>query len=481
MNLRLTVATLGALGALVGLWILTAIPWAFYYGESTWKELLIVTVVVVGIGGAVYFFFRDSKAAYGVREGFVIVGFGWILAALIGALPYMATGVLPSFPDALFESVSGFTTTGASVIPEPESLPKSILFWRSMTHWLGGMGIVVLSVAILPFLGVGGMGMLKAEVPSPVVDKLRPRVTETARSLWKVYIILTAVEAILLVVFGMDVLDSLCHTFGTVATGGFSTKNTSLEHYPNPYIHWTITIFMLAAGLNFTLHFQALNGNVKTYFKSLECRVYIIIFLLAASFLTFRIWGSFFENLTNAISHAAFQTSSIMTTTGFATTDWEKWPYDCQWILLCLMFMGGCAGSTGGGMKCLRLIVASKHIFRELTLLIHPRAVIPLKVDQRVIPNPTVNSIIAFLSLFIGVWAISTLLLVIMQVDLVTAIGATTATLSNVGPGLLHVGAMDNYAWFSIPCKLLLTFNMLVGRLELYTIFILLIPDVWRQ
>ncbi len=481
MNLRLTISTLGALAALVGLWIITAVPWALYYGEDTWKELLIITGLVVVTGGLVYFFFRDPRATYGAREGFVIVGLGWFIAALIGALPYLVTGVLPSFPDALFESASGFTTTGASVIAEPANLPKSILFWRSMTHWLGGMGIVVLSVAIIPFLGVGGMGMLKAEVPSPVVDKLRPRVTETARSLWKVYILLTVLEVTLLWIFGMELFDSLCHSFGTVATGGFSTKNTSIEHYSSGYIQWIITIFMFAAGVNFTLHFQALTGRFTGYFKSLEFRVYLTILIVVACFITFRIFGTSFHNLSEAFTHATFQTASIMTTTGFVSTDWELWPWDCQWILLCLMFMGGCAGSTGGGMKCLRLIVASKHIFRELTLLIHPRAVIPLKVDHRVIPNPTINSIIAFLSLFIGIWAISTLLLVILQVDLVTSIGASTATLANVGPGLLYVGAMDNYSWFSTPCKLLLTFNMVVGRLELYTVLILFIPDVWRR
>jgi trk system potassium uptake protein TrkH len=278
----------------------------------------------------------------------------------------------------------------------------------------------------------------------------------------------------------MELFDSICHSFGTVATGGFSTKNTSIEDYKSVYIQWTITLFMFAAGLNFTLHFHALSGRLTSYFSSLEFRVYAIIMLVVTTFIAIRIYGTNFQNMSEALSHAAFQTSSIMTTTGFVSTDWEKWPWDCQWILLCLMFMGGCAGSTGGGMKCLRLIVATKHILRELTLLIHPRAVIPLKVDQRVIPSATVNSIIAFVSLFIGVWAFSTLLLVILQVDLVTAIGATTATLSNVGPGLLHVGAMDNYSWFSTPSKLLLTANMIVGRLELYTLFILLIPDTWR-
>ncbi len=481
MNGRLVISTLAAISSLVGLCVMTAVPWAVYYGEDTWQVLILTSVVSSTIGISIFAAFRERGAPYGSKEALIIVSGGWLLASVIGAFPYMTTGVLPNFVDALFESVSGFSTTGASVIPDPETIPKSVLFWRSTTHWLGGMGIVVLSVAVMPFLGVGGMGMLKAEVPSPVIDRLRPRVADTARTLWKVYIILTVVEVLLLALGGMNLFDSLCHTFGTVATGGFSTKTASIAHYNSRYIDVVITLFMLAAGINFTLHFQALSGNPKAYLQSAEFKTYLALFSGATLFVTYQIWGQHYHCLGDALCHAGFQVASIMTTTGYVTANWELWPYSAQWLLLCLMFVGGCAGSTGGGMKCLRLIVVARHVFRELFLLVHPRAVVPLKVDSRTVAAPVVNSIMAFIILFVGVWAASTLLLIIMGADMVTAVGAATATLSNVGPGLAEVGAIDNYAWFNGPSKLLLTFNMLVGRLELFTVLVLFTPAFWQE
>lgn len=481
MNLRLTVSTLGALWALIGVFMATSLPWALIHGEEAGGMLALIALMSFLVGAVTFMAFREPGGRYGAREGFAIVTLGWVTVSFLGALPYVATGTLASITDALFESVSGFSTTGASVIAEPEHLPKSILFWRSMTHWLGGMGIVVLSVAILPFLGVGGMGMLKAELPSPVLDRLRPRVTETARSLWQVYILLTSAETVLLMLGGMDLFDALCHSFGTLATGGFSTKAASIGFYQSRYLDVVITVFMLAAGINFTLHYHFLTGKFGAYNASLEFRVYAAVFCAASCFITLRIWGLHFENFWDALTQGAFQTSSIMTTTGFATVDWEKWPWDCQWLLLCLMFMGGCAGSTGGGIKCLRLIVVWKHVFRELTLLIHPRAVIPLKVDEKVVASQTVNGILAFVGLFVGVWAVSTLLVVIMGLDPISAMGAVTACLSNIGPGLNLVGAADHYGPLCQGCKLLLTFDMLAGRLELYTVFILFTPVFWRS
>lgn len=481
MNTRLIIATLSVIAGLIGLSMCAAIPWAIYYGEDTWHVLCGLSLVVTLLGGILYAVFRDPGAPFGSREALVIVSGGWLLAGVVGALPYVATGVLPHFVDALFESVSGFSTTGASVIPEPDKLPKSVLFWRSTTHWLGGMGIIVLSVAVMPFLGVGGMGLIKAEVPSPVIDRLRPRVTGTARTLWTVYVVMTLAEVLLLYAGGMDLFDSLCHTFGTVATGGFSTKTDSIAYYNSRYIDVVITVFMLAAGLNFTLHYEALMGRPRAYLQSSECKTYIILFAVVTVIISVQLWGPYYENCGDAVCQAAFQVSSIMTTTGYVTANWELWPYGSQWLLLSLMFVGGCAGSTGGGMKCLRLLVVTKHVFRELFLLVHPRAVVPLKVDGRVVPGPIVNSILAFISLYVGVWALSTLLIIILDADMVTAVGAVTATLSNVGPGLERVGAVDNYAWFSWPSKLLLTFDMFVGRLELFTVFVLFTPSFWKE
>ncbi|MFC1834580.1 TrkH family potassium uptake protein [Thermodesulfobacteriota bacterium] len=481
MHPRLVASALGALAAVLGLCMAAALPWSIGFSDGVHEEFLLVILCCVAGGGLVYRLFHDPDVEYGLRDGFAIVTLGWLMAGFLGALPYWFTGVLPSFVDALFESVSGFTTTGASVVVQIEELPRGILFWRSLTHWLGGMGIIVLSVAILPLLGVGGMAMFKAEVPSPVMDKLKPTVAATAKTLWKVYLLFTVVETLLLFLSGMTLFDALCHTFGTLATGGFATKNMSIGYYESPLINVIIVIFMMIAGINFTLHYQALNGNFKAYLRSRECRLYLIIFVGSVVFITWHIYGTAYDSFWVSLDKSSFQTASIMTTTGYATADWENWPWACQWLLLTLMFMGGCAGSTGGGMKCMRLIIVAKHVFRELSLLIHPRAVISLKIDRKVVDPSIINSILAFLGLFTGVWAVSTLLLVIMEIDVITAIGATTATLCNIGPGLNKVGAMDNYAWLSQPAKWLLIFNMLAGRLELYTVFVLMVPDFWRR
>ena len=480
MGFRRIGPAIAVLIAFIALSMATAIPVSLIYNDGVVVHFSLIVMTLLGLAVPSFVLLRDERAEYSLKDGFVIVSLSWAIVSAIGALPYWVTGSLPTFVDSLFESMSGFTTTGASVCEDIEILPHSILFWRSLTHWLGGMGIIVLSVAILPLLGVGGMAMFKAEVPSPVMDKLKPTVTETAKTLWKVYIILTGIEIVLLCLAGMNLFDSLCHTFGTLATGGFSTKNLSISYYDNYVIYIIITVFMLLAGLNFTLHYHALNLKPSAYIKSAEFVVYMCVFGLATMFIAYNVYDTHHASVTESLVQSAFQTASIMTTTGFASTDWEKWPWACQWLLFCLMFMGGCAGSTGGGIKCMRMIIVAKHILRELRLLIHPRAVIALKMDGKVVGTPIINSIMAFVALFVGVWSASTTLLVIMDVDVITAIGACASALSNIGPGLHLVGAMDNYGWMSPGCKILLTFDMLVGRLELYTVFILFMGDFWR-
>ncbi|MBM4327751.1 MAG: TrkH family potassium uptake protein [Deltaproteobacteria bacterium] len=481
MHPRLITAALGAILAVLGLCMSTSIPWSLHFGDQAHDELLLISAACAILGSLAALGFWKAGAEYSVKDGFVVVTLGWVLAGLLGGMPYYICGVAPSFVDAVFESVSGFTTTGSSVMADVESLPRSLLFWRSLTHWLGGMGIIVLSVAILPILGVGGMAMLKAEIPSPTVDRLRPTVAATAKTLWKVYLFLTVLQTLLLWLAGMDLFDSICHTFATLATGGFSTKNLSVGHYNSPVIYCIIIVFMLLAGLNFTLHYEAATGKPGVYWNTTECRTYLLLFVVCSLFIAWNVYGEIYANLSEAFIGSAFQVASIMTTTGFVTNDWEKWPWVCQWLLLCLMFMGGCAGSTGGGIKCMRLIVLTKAVFRELRLLSHPRAVISLKVDRKVIPGPIVSGILAFIGLFVGVWSASVLALIAMQIDVITAVGAVTANLSNVGPGLNRVGATDTYEWMSEPVKWVLIFDMLVGRLELYTVFVLLTPSFWRR
>ena len=481
MNPRLVAAALGALVAVLGLCMATALPWSLHAQDGRHLEFLAVILFCVLAGGTVFLVFRSTKAEYSLKDAFAIVTLGWLIVGFLGALPYFMSGTLPSVTDAVFESFSGFTTTGATVVVDIEKLPRSILFWRSLTHWLGGMGIIVLSVAILPLLGVGGMAMFKAEVPSPVVDKLKPTVAATAKTLWKVYLVFTVAEIILLHLAGMGLFDSICHTFGTLATGGFSTKNLSVGYYHSPLIDVIVIVFMLVAGINFTLHYQALSGNPRVYLKSLEFRLYMVIFVATTAFICWSIYGSVEGSFWESLNKSAFQTASIMTTTGYGTADWETWPWACQWLLLMLMFMGGCAGSTGGGMKCMRLVIVAKHVLRELRLLIHPRAVIPLKIDRGVVSPSIINSILAFIGLYLGVWVVSTLLLVVMDIDVVTAVGGSTATLSNIGPGLNKLGAADTYAWLPTPAKWVLIFNMIAGRLELYTVFVLMVPDFWKK
>ena len=481
MHPRLIAAALGALLAVLGICMGTAVPWSLHFGDQAYDELLLISAACVVLGGLTVRIFWKARAEYGLKDGFIVVTLGWVLAGIVGAMPYYVCGIVPSFADAVFESVSGFTTTGSSVIADLGSLPPSILFWRSLTHWLGGMGIIVLSIAILPILGVGGMTMFKAEIPSPTVDRLRPTVMATAKALWKLYLFLTLLETFLLWLAGMNLFDSICHTFATLATGGFSTRNTSVGYYNSPLIDCIVIVFMLLAGLNFTLHYQAITGKPRAYWNSLECRTYLLIFVLCSVFVAWNVYDVAYTSPSEAIVGSAFQVASIMTTTGFVTADWSKWPWACQWLLLCLMFMGGCAGSTGGGMKCARLIVLAKSIFRELKLLSHPRAVIALKVDRKVIQSPVVNSILAFVGLFVGVWSASVLVLVVMGIDVITAVGAVTATLANVGPGLNRVGASSTYGWMSEPVKWILIFDMLLGRLELYTVLVLTMPSFWRR
>lgn len=481
MGIKRIGAAIAALVVFTALSMASAIPVSLIYNDGVVGHFSLIVAVLLVVALPTFLLLRDERAEYSLKDGFIIVSVSWVTVSAIGALPYWTTGSLPTYVDAMFESMSGFTTTGASVCEDVEALPHSILFWRSLTHWLGGMGIIVLSVAILPLLGVGGMSMFKAEVPSPVMDKLKPTVTETAKTLWKVYIIFTLAEALLLCLVGIDLFDSVCYTFGTLATGGFGTKNLSVAYFNNDAANIIITVFMLLAALNFTLHFHALNLRPSAYLKSGELVVYLSVFTIASLFIAYNIYGINHHSVKESVIQATFQTASIMSTTGFASTDWEKWPWSCQWILFCLMFMGGCAGGTGGGIKCMRLIIVTKHILRELKLLIHPRAVISIKMDGKAVGTPIINSIMAFVALFIGIWFASTVLLVMMEVDIVTAIGACASALSNIGPGLHLVGAMDNYGWMSPGCKILLTFNMLIGRLELYTVLILFVGDFWRK
>jgi trk system potassium uptake protein TrkH len=481
MNLRSVFHLEGWLLIFLGGTMLVPIPFTLYYDSPTDLLAFVFSASLTAVTGLLIVRLTHLQQDVRVREGFAIVTFGWLLAATFGALPFVLSGALPSYTDAFFETMSGFTTTGASILTDVEALPRGLLFWRSFTHWIGGMGIILLSLAILPSLGVGGMQLFKAEVPGPVADKLTPRIAETAKILWTVYALLSAAQTVLLMLGGMDLYDALSHAFATMATGGFSTHNASIAAYPSPYLQWIILIFMFLAGANFALHYRVLLHGWLVYRQNREFLVYLsliggstlLIYLLTAGF-----EGKHSEK---AVRDALFQVVSIQTTTGFVSVDYEQWPFSAQLILLLLMFVGGCAGSTSGGMKVLRLYLLGKFVAAELQRLIHPQAIVLVRMRQQTIPRDVMTHVIGFAVLYLLVFATGTLLVALLGFDMPTSFGAVAATLGNVGPGLGDVGALDNFSAFPTAGKWLLSFLMLLGRLELYTVLILFAPAYWRR
>jgi trk system potassium uptake protein TrkH len=444
---------------------------------------LLKSIGVTLVSGLIlYFFFRGARREVMThREGMGVVALGWAAAGFFGALPYYWGGVFNTFSDAMFESVSGFTTTGASVLTQIEMTAHGFLFWRSLTHWLGGMGIIVLSLAIMPIVGIGGMQLYKAEVPGPAPDKLKPRIRDTAMVLWKVYVLLSAAETVLLMLGGMDLFDALCHTFGTMATGGFSTRNASIGAYNSSYVDTVVIIFMLFAGINFSLHYRCLTGDCRAFWRNSEFRFFIGIATVFFLTVTLSLFGTVYDSLGNAIRFGAFQVISIITTTGYVTADYEMWPSLPQSILLFCMFLGASAGSTGGGMKCLRIMLLLKHSYKQIFSLIHPRAVVQVKLGGRPVPDEVLHSIWGYFMLYLGLFILSSFLLAAMGVDVVTSFAAVAATIGNIGPGLGMVGPTDNYIHIPMMGKWLLILCMLLGRLEIYTILILFVPEFWRK
>ncbi|MDY6789755.1 MAG: TrkH family potassium uptake protein [Thermodesulfobacteriota bacterium] len=452
----------------------------YYQDQSVFPVLKSMGITIL-FGFIFHILFRSEKTnSISQREGMAIVAMGWTAAGLFGALPFYI-GTDFSFIDAFFESVSGFTTTGSSIIANIESQSKGLLFWRSFIQWLGGMGIIVLSLAILPFLGLGGMQLYKAEVPSPVPDKLKPRIRDTARLLWKVYALISMAEVILLMLGGMDLYHALCHTFTTMPTGGFSTQNTSIAHFNSVYFDIIFIVFMLLAGINFSLHYQMLKGKPLAFWRDSECRFFFGGVILLTAVVSFNIYGSVYEKVGEAIRYGAFQVVSIVTTTGYATADYEKWPAMSQFILLICMFLGASAGSTGGGVKCLRVMLCFKFCYKELFSIIHPRAVTHIKIGGKTVPEDVMRSILGFLALYIGIFALSSVLLAGLGVDLVTSFGAVAACIGNIGPGFGMVGPAENFSQIPYLGKWLLIWCMLLGRLEIFTVIIFLVPEFWRK
>lgn len=482
MRWRYIMYVVGVLVLCFGLTMVLPLAACAFYRDGAVRTLLTSMAVTIGTGFLLFAIFRKERATYiSQREGMAIVAVGWTVVGLFGALPFYFHSSSWVFVDALFESVSGFTTTGASILSDIEALPKGLLFWRSFIQWLGGMGIIVLSIAILPFLGVGGMQLYKAEVPSPVPDKLKPRIRDTAVILWKVYAFLTAAQVIFLMIGDMGFFDALCHAFTTMPTGGFSTQNASIAQFDSLYFDIIFMVFMILAGINFSLHYQLMRGRPLAFWRDAECRFFVGAVVLLSLLVSWDVFGSIFNTIGQSLRYGAFQVISILTTTGYATYDYEQWPAMSQLILLLCMFLGASAGSTGGGMKCLRIMLCFKFCYKELFALVHPRAVLSIKIGGRSVPEDVMRSVMGFMALYMGLFGLSSVILAGMGVDFVTAFGAVAATMGNIGPGFGMVGPVENYAQLPFMGKWLLIWCMLIGRLEIYTMVILLVPEFWRK
>lgn len=485
INLKVTGFILGMLLILEGAFLLTAIPVSLLFGDTDSIYLFLSAFLILLAGFILCVSFRSCNKSVGKREGYIIVSFGWIIFSFFGALPFYISGAIPSYTDAFFETMSGFTTTGASILNDIESLTHGMLFWRSMIQWLGGMGIIVLSLLILPAIGIGGMHIFMAEVPGPTPDKLHPRIKETAKRLWAIYCIITFSEVLLLWGFGfgeMTFFDAVCHSFTTMATGGYSTKQASIAHYTWPYTHYIIALFMIIAGVNFSLSYFAMHFRFRPVWRNEEFRSYLSFIGIFTIIVTVIV---FLHNKTDGFEKSFrdsfFQVTSMMTTTGFATVDYLNWIPAAWMLLLLLMFFGGSAGSTGGSIKIIRIVLLLKNGFLELKRLIHPNAIIPVRIDKEAVKPEVITNVLAFVSVYAIITILGMIIVSFMGYDLETSLGAVAATLGNIGPGIGRVGPIENYAHFSDIGKWFLSFLMLIGRLELFTVLVLFSPAFWKK
>ena len=483
MRRQFIARTIGILLIFLGLSMIAPLLVSLHYHELAFYDFIrsIGITMVAGLILIIGSKKQGSDDYISQKEGMATVALAWTAIGLFGALPFYFGPEFTNFTDAFFESVSGFTTTGSSVMTNIEGATKSLLFWRCFIQWLGGMGIIVLSLAILPFLGVGGIQLYNAEVPSPVPDKLTPRLSDSAKILWAVYAVFTLAEIIFLLGGGMPLFEASCHAFTTMPTGGFSPKNTSIAYYNSAYFDYVILAFMVLAGINFSLHYQMLRGKTLAFWKDTECRFFLGLTLVLILLVTWDIYGSVYSSIKDALRFASFQVGSILTTTGFATADYETFPGLSQALLFVCMFIGASAGSTGGGIKCARIIVCFKYCYRELFKIIHPRSISHVKINNIVIPNEVLQSIMGFLALYIGLFIGSGILLAAMGVDMMTAFGAVAACIGNIGPGFGSVGPTENFAHMPVMGKWLLAWCMLLGRLEIYTVIILFVPEFWKK
>ncbi|MFR4231063.1 TrkH family potassium uptake protein [Clostridium sp.] len=462
--------------------ILLLIPFfvALFYGQGDANAFLYTVLLMIPIA-LILIKIKGKKNEIYAKEGFLTVGLAWIVISFFGALPFVFSGAIPSLVDAFFETSSGFTTTGASILTEIQSLPKGILFWRSFTHWVGGMGFLIFILALMPTFSGNTIHLLKAESPGPTPGKIVPKIKQTAKILYAIYFVLTLIETIFLKSAGLSWYDSIIHALGTAGTGGFSNMNASVAAFNNPAVEWIITIFMLLFGVNFVLYFQLIRGNVKAFFKSEELKWYLIAVFASIIIIAVNIIPFNHGDVTKSIRDSAFQVSSIVTTTGYATVNFNLWPTLSKVILIMLMFMGAMAGSTGGGIKTIRIVIIFKAIRREIDKILHPRRVKSVKIDGNVVEEETISGVFLFIFAYIIISLIAIFIVSFDNFDVTTTVTSVIATLSNIGPGLEIVGPAGNFSVFSDLSKLVLSFCMLAGRLEIYPMLILFSPSLWKK
>jgi trk system potassium uptake protein TrkH len=486
LNFRYVAKLLGLLIAFISATMIFPLLWSLGVGESAMVRVFVRSMIIgLGLGGALYFVGRRSEQEFFRREGLAVVSLGWIIGAAVGALPFWLCGEFREahgFIDAYFESMSGFTTTGSTVLSDIESMPMGLLFWRSFTQWLGGMGIVVLFVAVLPALGVHAKQLYKVEVPGIKKEGSMPRIRDAASLLWKIYVGFSVAETLLLKLGGMSWFDALNHTFTTLATGGFSTKNASIAAFDSLYIEIIIMVFMALVGTNFALYVGALRGRFRDFLTDTEYQTYLVFIMAATVMLTITLlYGGVHQSPGRAFRESAFQAVAIMTTTGYCTADFDGWTQFARVLLVALMFIGGCAGSTGGSMKVIRIIVVFKASILQIQKFFFPRMVKQVKIGGVSIPEETLQNVTALFMLFVGTWVAGTIYMAALGMDLETAATSVIATLGNIGPGLAGVGAVENFGWIPAPGKIFLSLCMVLGRLELYTVLVLFMPAFWQE
>lgn len=481
MNLKIVLRSLGMLLVCECITLFVPTLTALFYQDGDLSSFLLTMLIILACGVPLLLIKPKDQNIY-PKEGFAIVAIGWLLISFFGAFPFYFSGAIPSFVDAFFESSSGFTTTGSTILTEIASLPHGIALWRCFTHWVGGMGILVLTIALLPSMGMGSMQVMKAESPGPIVGKIVPKLATSAKILYCIYLGLTLLEVVLLMLAGMSFYDALLHSFSTLGTGGFSNKNISVGYYDSALIDGIITVFMILSGINFSLYYFVLKGNLKNFWKDQELRLYLFILSTATLLIMINLLTTgYYTSVGTAFRYTSFQVASVMTTTGYATADYNLWPMFSKILLLLIMFAGGCAGSTGGGIKISRILIGFRSLSCSFKRIIHPNGCYVVRLNGKKVDSQTVLSVTTYFFVYMLVFFTGVLIISINNFDAATTITSVIATLNNIGPGIEMVGPMGNFSAFSDLSKLTFSMLMIIGRVEIYPILLLMIPELWKK